>query len=96
MTDRIEEEASRVERNIYDSPVRAAEEGNTHTAMSVDTYMWHWKEKPVKVRILYRRGDYELRFAGAPSIPVPDVNAARPQLMALIARCRKWKAVNWL
>ena len=90
------QEASRVERNIYENPVRAAEEGNTHTAISVDFYAWRYRDRPVKVRILYRRGDYELRFAGSLSIRVPDVNADRAQLMGLIARCRKWRAVNWL
>lgn len=83
-----------MERNIYENPVRAAEEGNTHTAISVDAYRWICREKEVKVRILYRRGDYELRFAGAPSIRVPD--ADRDRLNSLISRCRKWKAVNWL
>ena len=85
-----------MERNIYESPVRAAEEGNTHAAISVDAYRWIYREKEVKVRILYRRGDYELRFAGAPSIRVPDANADRNRLNSLISRCRKWKAVNWL
>lgn len=83
-----------MERNIYENPVRAAEEGNTHTAISVDAYRWLYREKEVKVKILYRRGDYELRFAGAPSIRVPD--ADRDRLNSLISRCRKWKAVNWL
>lgn len=83
-----------MERNIYENPVRAAEEGNTHTAISVDAYRWFYREKEVKVKILYRRGDYELRFAGAPSIRVPD--ADRDRLNSLISRCRKWKAVNWL
>lgn len=83
-----------MERNIYENPVRAAEEGNTHTAISVDAYRWIYREKEVKVKILYRRGDYELRFAGAPSIRVPD--ADRDRLNSLISRCRKWKAVNWL
>lgn len=85
-----------MERNIYETPVRAAEEGNTHTAVSVDAYEWRYKGKPVKVKILYRRGDYELRFAGAISIRVPDTAADRQQLMTLIGRCRKWVAVNWL
>lgn len=85
-----------MERNVYENPVRAAEEGNTHTAISVDTYPWQYRDKPVRVRIFYKKGDYELRFAGAPSISVPDANADRQKLMSLIARCRKWRAVNWL
>ena len=85
-----------MERHIYDNPVRAAEEGNTHTAISVDAYRWIYREKEVKVKILYKRGDYELRFAGAPSIRVPDTNASRELLSRLISHCKKWTGVNWL
>lgn len=85
-----------MERNIYENPVRAAEEGNTHTAISVEAYSWQYRGKPVKVKILYRKGGYELRFAGALSIRVPDAEADRRQLSSLISRCRRWKAVNWL
>ncbi len=85
-----------MERNVYDNPVRAAEEGNTHTAISQDSYIWMQNENRVKVRLIYRKGDYELRFAGALGIKVPDVNADKAQLSFLISHCRKWIAVNWL
>lgn len=83
-----------MERNIYENPVRAAEEGNTHTAISCDAFQWRYRDKPVRVKILYRRGDYELRFAGAVSIRVPDVDKA--DLSSLVSRCHRWVAVNWL
>ncbi len=85
-----------MERNIYENPVRAAEEGNTHAAISVEAFQWRYRDKPVKVRILYRKGDYELRFAGSPSIRVPDMKAAWPVMSSMISRCRRWRAVNWL
>ena len=85
-----------MDRNIYENPVRAAEEANTHAAISAESYPWTCRDKQVKVRIIYRRGDYELRFAGALNIRVPDFNADRQALNALISRCRKWQGVNWL
>ena len=85
-----------MERNIYETPVRAAEEANTHTAISVDSFPWVCRGKQVKVRIVYRRGDYELRFAGALGTRVPDSTADRRALNELISRCRKWQGVNWL
>ena len=85
-----------MERNIYENAVRAAEESNTHVAISENSYRWIYRDRPVKVRIVYKRGDYELRFAGSLGIRVPDANADRLALMSLISRCRKWRAVNWL
>ena len=92
----MNQEESRVERNIYENPARAAEEANTHVAISVDSFSWICRGKQVKVRIVYRRGDYELRFAGALGTRVPDSTADRRALNELISRCRKWQGVNWL
>ena len=83
-----------MERNIYTSAVRAAEESTTHVAMSVDCYPWIARDRRVKVKIFYRRGDYELRYAGALSIRVEDQDADRRRKNDLIESCRKWVAIN--
>ena len=83
-----------MERNVYTSAVRAADESTTHVAMSVDCYPWIARDRRVKVKIFYRRGDYELRYAGALSIRVEDQDADRRKLHDLIEGCRKWVAIN--
>lgn len=77
-------------RDSFENPVRAIEESDTHLAISKDSYTVTYgaSHKTAKARIIYARGDYELRFAGALSIKVPDV--PRAELFRLISSCHSW------